>query len=706
MGTAAKFRGPKGLSVDLTGNVYVADLYNHKIRKITPDGMVTTLAGSSSGFADDTGAAAKFSSPYGTAVDASGNVYVADQSNYKIRKITPSGEVSTFAGSTAGYTDAIGTLAEFASPRDIAIDALGNLYIVDTHNHKIRKITPDGTVSTLAGSISGFADGIGASAKFNYPRAVAVDATGNVYVADDQNRKIRKITPDGTVSTIAGSSSESTVDGIAANAGFNSPRGIAVGANGNIYVADYGNDKIRKITSGTTLTGDTTGHAGTYNITLRATDAGGLYTEQVFTLTVSDVTAPTLSSTLPTNNATGIAFDANLELTFTENIKIGTGNILLKKASDDSVVETIDIASVAISIIDKILSINPTADLESNTAYYVTIDATAITDMADNAFAGIADNSTWAFTSLETPIAPTFTSTPIETIDEGATYNYSINTTDANGDDVTVTVVSKPNWLSLSSGTNVSTFSGSTKGFANGTGTAAQFSEPSGIAVDAAGNMYVADYKNHKIRKITPAGEVTTLAGSTQGFADGTGTAAQFNFPYGVAVDAAGNVYVADSNNNKIRKITTNGVVTTFAGSTAGFTNGTSTAAKFDFPKGVAVDIVGNVYIADYKNHKIRKITSTGEVTTLAGSSSGFADGTGTAAKFDYPQGVTVDVDGNVYVAGFNSHKIRKITSTGEVTTLAGSTFGFANGTGDAAKFGAPSGIAVDAVGTVYVAEF
>lgn len=253
--------------------------------------------------------------------------------------------------------------------------------------------------------------------------------------------------------------------------------------------------------------------------------------------------------------------------------------------------------------------------------------------------------------------------------------------------------------------TEVHTLAGSTSGFAEGTGLTAKFAQPYTVAVDANGNVYVADTDNHKIRKITPAGEVTIFAGSTQGDAEGTGAAAQFNYPYGVATDASGNVYVADTHNHKVKKITPAGVVTTLAGSTGGYADGTGSAAQFYYLTGVTAGVDGNVYVADKDNHKIRKVTSAGVVTTLAGSTSGFANGTGSAAQFSQPYNVATDAAGNVYVVDTGNHRIRKITSGGEVTTFAGSTQGDTEGAGPAAQFSYPYGIAADASGNLYVVD-
>lgn len=250
-GELAKFYGPNGVAVDQDGNLYIADEGNHRIRKVTPAGEVTTFAGSGvMGYADGKGNEAQFHSPSGITIDTDGNLYIADQGNNCIRKITPGKIVTTLAGNgEADYKDGAGDNARFYRPTGVAADVDGNIYVADLFNHRIRKITAAGVVSTVAGTgVMGYANGSADEAKFRYPAGLALDAQGNIYVADSENQCIRKIDKNGTVSTLAGSS-EGFGDGALGVALFRYPREIEIDAQGNMYIADAGNNRIRKITN-------------------------------------------------------------------------------------------------------------------------------------------------------------------------------------------------------------------------------------------------------------------------------------------------------------------------------------------------------------------------------------------------------------------------------------------------------------------------
>ena len=222
-----------------------------RVLDVAPGGIVTTLAGTarSGSRTDGTGAAARFDQPFGIAVDANGTVYVSDATANTIRKITPAGVVSTFAGSAGapGSADGTGTSARFTVPYAVAVDTTGTVFVVDHGNHTIRKITADGVVTTLAGTAGsqGSTDGSGAAARFRYPSGVAVDRNGNVFVADTDNHVIRQITPSGEVTTVGGGSSPGSTDGVGTAARFFNPKGIAADAAGRIYVADRSNHTVR-----------------------------------------------------------------------------------------------------------------------------------------------------------------------------------------------------------------------------------------------------------------------------------------------------------------------------------------------------------------------------------------------------------------------------------------------------------------------------
>lgn len=594
VGAAARFNGPSGVAMDAAGNVYVADVWNHIVRKITPGGAVSTLAGTAgvSGSVDGTGASARFYAPMGVAVDAAGNVLVADTYNSTIRKITSGGVVSTLAGTAgaAGSADGVGAAARFTAPFGVAVDAVGNVYVTDTRNHTIRKITSGGVVSTLAGwpGVSGSTDGTGSAARFSTPTGVAADVAGNLFVADALNYTIRKITPGGAVSTLAGTAGVSgSADGVGASAKFGEPDGVAVDAAGNVFVGDYDSCMIRKITPGGAVS------------TVAGNGGWGS----------SDGTGPAAMFMHPR----GVALDA-------------AGNVVVADSGNHTI-RRITTGGVVSTLAGKAGIWGRDDGLGAAALFFgpfgVTVDAAGNTFVADFA-------------------------------------NNTIRR--------------------ISSAGEVSTFAGAAglSGSADGTGATARFNTPSGVAVDVTGNVFVADYRNHTIRKITPSGLVSTMAGTVgvSGSADGVGVAAQFFNPISVSVDVAGNVFVVDSNNNTIRKITSGGVVSTLAGTAglSGSADGTGTAARFKFPNSLAADGAGNVFVADAYNSTIRKISPGGVVSTLAGMAgvSGSADGTGAAARFNDPTGVAVDSIGNVFVADSGNHTIRKITPGGVVSTVAG----------------------------------
>ncbi len=249
-GTAAQFNEPHDIDADGAGNVYVADRSNFRIRKVSQTGAVTTFAGTGSdGFTDGPAASARFSHPWGVAVSTTGSVYVADANTQRIRVISTSNVVSTLAGTgSLGFVDGAGSAALFRYPSGVALDTAGNVYVSDTNNHAIRKVTPAGVVTTLAGSgVAGFADGQGAAAQFSSPDGVAVDSAGNVYVADTSNHRIRKITPSGSVSTLAGTGTAGSINGAGATARFDSPRDVTIDNAGTLYIADNWTNSIRSV---------------------------------------------------------------------------------------------------------------------------------------------------------------------------------------------------------------------------------------------------------------------------------------------------------------------------------------------------------------------------------------------------------------------------------------------------------------------------
>ncbi len=618
------------------------------------------LAGFPSGPGNGDGEArfARFRNPRGLAMDAAGNKYVADAGNHTIRKVAPDGKVTTVAGNPGvpGSADGLGREARFNAPVGLALDASGNIYVADYGNATIRKVTVDGTVSTLAGvpGSLGSTDGTNGDIRFREPVGIAVSPDGTqVFVSDRSTRTIRAFNPSQVplvTLTIAGQDGvNGFMDGPGATALFRQPGGLALAGNGSLFVTDTTSRVVRKLTP----QGD-----GTYVVSTVA----GRDLDRVLNgvrdgdgLTVATFTNPAQIAVDSTNNlyVTDLAHKSVRKLTLTS-----TGYVVSTLAGSTSTMGTQDGSPL--------------------TQARFTLPAGLAVDASGTVF--LADGEAGA----------------------NGPYGNAIRAIPAAADTYTV------------AGTRPSA------GAVNGVGVAAKFAVPMGSVVDAAGVTYVCDAENHAIRRISPDGTVTQFAGNgTPGNVDGTGTGAQFDQPFAIAIDSAGSLFVTDRRKNTIRKITRDGVVSTVAGDVTqpgGFANGLGTAARFNGPLGIAVDGAGNIFVADAFNSVIRKIDPAGQVTTFAGDPGrhGHLDGPAGLGTFVTPFGIALDGAGSLIVSDFGSNTIRKVNlATGDLNTFAGDagdpTFptapGYVDGNGSLARFNKPASLAVDSDGNAYVAD-
>jgi sugar lactone lactonase YvrE len=654
---------------------------------------ISTLAGYAGQAGNDgTGSAACFNNPWGVAVDSSGNLYVADTANHTIRKIGSGGVVTTLAGlaGVSGSADGTNSGARFRAPQGVAVDSSGNVYVADTGNYTIRKITSSGVVTTLAGSpgVAGSTNATGTNALFYEPEGIALNSSATLlYVADTWNHIVRQITLPGlVVTTLAGSvGNPGSTNGASTAAQFNEPEGLAVDSSGNVYVGDTGNQMVRLVTSAGVVS-TLAGSAGNYGAT-NGTGTNALFWD------------PQGVATDNTNVFVADSFNQTIR-------KIAPGGVVTMLAgsagSFGAVNATGTVArfwqpqGVAADSLGNVY----VADTANSTIRLIAPGA-VVTTLAGSASAGSGDGS-----------------------GSGARFSGPAGAAvDGSGNDY-VTDSQNATVRKITTAGTVSTLAGLAGNFGgtDGTGTNASFNGPQGLAVDSSGNLYVSDTVDHTIRKVTSAGVVTTLAGlaGTNGVTDGTNSGARFNFPQGITVDSSGNLFVADTWNHIIRKVTSAGVVTTIAGlpDSFGDSDGTGSnigtnGARFYCPSALVVDGADNLYVADTRNHTVRMITSAGVVSTLAGlpGSYGSADGAGTNARFNLPSAITIDANTNLYVLDSGNSTIRMVSPTATnwvVTTIAGQAdvVGAADGTGTSARFFYPAGLAVNNSGSFCVADW
>jgi hypothetical protein len=672
--TNAPLAWPEGIAVDTSGNLYIADTENHRIRKVAPTGTITTVAGNGTpGFSGDGGPAtqAALNSPQAVAVDASGNVYIAD--GVRIRKVAPTGTITTVAGNgTAGFSGDGGpaTSAPLAWPQGVAVDTSGNLYIADTENHRIRKVAPTGTITTVAGNgTPGFSGdgGPATQANLDRPYGLAVDGAGNLAIADSGNNRIRSVTSAGVITTVAGNGTAgfSGDGGPATEAALYSPGSVAVDSSGNIAIGDWVNNRVRVMSpSGTISTLAGNGIRGFSGDGGPAVDAAigvprGLAVDAAGVLYIAgnnrirSVTPSGVITTVAGNGTPGFS-DGGGQAT---NATLGHPGV-----ADGPVAVAVD-GSRNIYVADP-----------SNSRIRKVTASGAISTVAGTGVDGFYEDGSPAGTArINSPRGMA--------VDASGTLYFA---------EVNAHQVSKVTAAGV-----ISRVAGGFSGFSGDGGPAAQaaLNYPRSVAVDQVGNLYIADTGNHRIRKIAPSGTITTVVGNgTPGFSGDGGPAIQaaLNFPMAVAVDQAGNLFIADYLNNRIRKVNQAGVISTVAGTSTPVSGdgGPATSAVLSDPSALAVDTSGNLYIAEYGTNRIRKVNQAGVISTVAGNGTeGFSGdgGPATAAQLARPQGVAIDNAGNLYIADTMNHRVRRvITSSKPTFTLTVTKAG--NGAGTVAS--------------------
>jgi streptogramin lyase/glucan-binding YG repeat protein len=702
LGTVASLNSPEGIAVDGSGNVYIADTVNNAIRvvntqssPITLGGLpplaslhITTIAGSgTAGYSPNNTLAtnASLNSPGGVWLDEHNNIYIADTVNSVIEVVNTQASPITVAGVTvqpndiatvAGINQAgfsgdggLATAAKISQPLGVFVDSKGNIFIADTMNNRIRVVNTQSTaitvatvviqpndIKTVAGNgTEGFSGDTGAatSAELNHPSAVFVDGSGNIYIADGDgdangttsNNRIRKITTDGKINTIAGSATQCFYNlapcgdgGLATSAKLWAPTGVIVDGTGDIFIADQNDDAIREVTSGNIHT------------------AMGILLDTAFSGDGGIATDAELRS------PAGVVSDASGNAYITD-----TGNSTIRKVNSSGIISTA-VGCLVGPCGDGVLATSARLFTPSQTAF----------DSAGNMYIAEAGNG----------------GNDIRVVN-----NQSTNLVFYPGpNQVTI----KPGFIGTIAGTVACTMLPCGDG---GPAVFAQLNQPEGLFLDKAGNIYIADTGDNAIRVVNtqstgmtfygvsvPSGDIATIAGTldisptgdcpsgTTSCGDGgPATSALLSLPFGVAVDSVtGNIYIADAADNRVRFVNPSGTINRFAGTGAPCQNncgdgGLAINALLDGPQGLFVDYVGNVFIADTFDYSIREVTiADGKINAVVDSTetSGFFGdgGSALAAGLTNPSGVAGDPLGNLLIADTRNWRARKV-SPGSVIT-------------------------------------
>ncbi len=685
-----------GIALDNSGNLYIADTFNQRIRKVDTSGAISTVAGNgTSGFSGDGGAAtdANLSGPVGIYVDGSGDLYIADNANGRIRKVDPSGIISTVAGSGAFSPTGDGgpaTDAALVNPADVFLDGSGNLYIAE--RAAIRKVDPSGTISTVAGS-GGISPELGdggpaTDASLNGPGGVFVDASGDIYIADTNNHRIRKVSPPPLAIRLSANPEATAVGDVS------TIRAEILDRNGNLKTEDDSTRVSFRIAAGE-------GSLFAEEVTV----SGGIATTRLTGSAAGTVAVQASAQDAESVSVFVLVFEISLELELT-----ATPNSIMSNG--------IEASTVQVRILD--LDGNPKSD-DNTTVVSFSASGSVIAGGG-----GVLSNEEVVISEGVATTTLTSSTPGVAVVQAGAAGAKNARVL------VTIEAPAEPEEIHVPPAigqeartdldVNVILIAGgSIKD--HGPATEARLNQPTGLFLDDAGNQYIADRFNHRIRKVDAAtGLITTVAGNgIKGFAGdgGPATNASLAEPSSVFLDGAGTLYISDTGNQRIRKMDLSGIITTVAGDgfqrffpDIGVTSdgGPATGASLNTPLGISVDGAGNLYIADSGSHRIRQVDTSGTITTVAGSGSpiivrtetggtvggpGFSGdgGQATEALLNLPYNVFLDGEGNLYIADKNNSRIRKVDTSGQISTVA-------EGLDD------PTSVTVDGSGNLYILEF
>jgi trimeric autotransporter adhesin len=651
------------------------------------------------------------------------------------------GIISTYAGPALPANGALATIQAIDCPSSVASDGAGGFYVASYYLNTVYRVSADGKIALIAGTgVSGFSgDGKqAASAQISYPNGLAVDSSGNLFIADSLNNRIRKVSSSGIIITVAGNGTYGySGDGTnATSAQLANPSGVSVDSAGNLFIADTGNNRIRKVSLSGIIT--TTAQLSTLGIAIDS--AGNLFTVDPGGNCIRKISTSGTIISAAGNGTFGYSGDGGpataAELWSPYGIAVDSmGNLFIADTNNQRIRKVSSSSGIIVTIAGS--DAGELGDGGQATSAVLNYPFGVAVDSSGDFF--IAD-------TMNNRIRKVSSSGIIITVAGNGTYGYS-----GDGGQAASALLNYPRGAAMDAAGNlfvadtlnnrirkvsfsgiITTMAGNGDfgyGGDGGQAVSAQLAGPTGVVVDSSGNLFIADCNNYRVRKMDSSGIITTVAGNgTFGYSGdgGTATSAQLSLPKGVSLDSAGNLFVADALNNRIRKVSASGIITTVAGGgnppNGLGDGGPATSAILAYPLGVAVDSAGNLFISDTDNNRIRKVNSSGIITTAAGNgSSGYSGDNGTAIsaqlalstgvtmdELDLSTGIAMDSSGNLFIVDNANLRIRKVSASGIITTVAGngsSGYSGDGGLATSANLNAPSGIALDSAGNLFIAD-